>query len=204
MESIRAELQRAMEARGIRAKPLSIAAGLGPTAVRDILRPGSTDVKLGTLRKLADVLDWPVNNFMGRGVIRIEGKIGAGGQVLFDEFDEKPAVPRPPGAAGKLMALEVQGDSMMPVYRNGDVVYVERDHDGVLPEYLGEECAIHTADGGTWLKVLSPGSRPGRYTLRSFNAADMEDVEVIWAAPVCFVWRQRRLPRSADRHQVNR
>jgi hypothetical protein len=72
----------------------------------------------------------------------------------------------------------------------GDIVYVRRDHEGVLPIYLGEECAVHTADGGTFLKVLAPGSQPDRYTLRSFNAADIENVEVVWAAPVLFVKRR--------------
>jgi hypothetical protein len=70
------------------------------------------------------------------------------------------------------------------VYRDGDTIYVSRDHEGVLPEYIGEECAVHTAEGGTFLKVLSLGTVPNRYTLRSFNAGDMADVEVIWATPV--------------------
>jgi phage repressor protein C with HTH and peptisase S24 domain len=90
------------------------------------------------------------------------------------------------------MALRVAGDSMMPVYRDGDIIYVSRDHEGVLPEYIGEECAVHTAEGGTFLKVLSLGSEPNRFTLRSFNAGDMADVEVIWATPVLFVMRARK------------
>jgi hypothetical protein len=59
-----------------------------------------------------------------------------------------------------MMALLVVGDSMRPVYRDGDIVYVRRDHDGVLPDYLGEECAVHTPSGGTFLKTLAPGTKP--------------------------------------------
>jgi len=85
------------------------------------------------------------------------------------------------------MALVVCGDSMLPKYEPGDVIYIRRDHDGVLPAYLNRYCAVHLSDGGTYLKILAPGSAANRYTLRSLNAADMVDVEVTWAAPVLFV-----------------
>lgn len=196
MEELRAALQRAMDARGIKAKPLAIAAGLGETAVRDILKGKTNTVQVGTLRKIAEVLNWPVYELLGEEMVPLEGKIGAGGQILFAEDPEKRTVARPPGASGPMIALEVRGESMMPAYRDGDIVYIRRDHNGVLPEYLGEECAVHTIEGGTFLKVLAPGSKPGRYTLRSFNAADMENVEVVWASPVLFVMRRplKRMP----------
>lgn len=196
MAAIRERLQAAMDARGIKAKRLSIDAGLGETAVRDILSPESTDVRVGTLRKLATVLEWPVDDLVAGGVEK-SGKIGAGGRIVFDELDEPELVERPPDAPGRLLALEVQGDSMFPVYRDRDVVYVRREHDGVLPHYLGEECAVHTADGGTWLKILAPGTQPGRYTLRSHNADDIANQEVIWASPVSFV--RRRPPRFSPK-----
>jgi SOS-response transcriptional repressor LexA len=122
------------------------------------------------------------------------GKIGAGGAILFEEYDEPREVPRPPAASGPLVALEVQGDSMLPRYDEGDIIYIRRDHQGVLPEYLGHHCAIHLADGGTFLKILEEGTEPGRYTLRSHNAADMRNVEVVWAAPVLFVMPKRQPP----------
>jgi phage repressor protein C with HTH and peptisase S24 domain len=85
------------------------------------------------------------------------------------------------------MALEVSGSSMLPKYESGDIIYVRRDHEGVLPSYIGKYCAIRTADGGTYLKILAAGTEPGRYTLRSLNAEDMTNVEVLWASPVLFV-----------------
>jgi transcriptional regulator with XRE-family HTH domain len=188
---VRAALRREMERQGIKAKKLAKAAGLGETAVRDILDKVD-DPRIGTLIKIADALDIPASSLFGSQV-PVLGKIGAGGCVLFEEADEPELVDRPPGAGGRLMALRVTGDSMMPVYRDGDIIYVNRDHQGILPDYLGEECAVHTAEGGTFLKVLSLGSQPNRYTLRSFNAADMPDVEVIWATPVLFVMRARKI-----------
>ena len=39
--------------------------------------------------------------------------------------------------------------------------------------------------------IFRESRAPGRFTLRSLNAADMENVEVIWAAPVLFVMPKR-------------
>jgi phage repressor protein C with HTH and peptisase S24 domain len=186
--AFRARLQAAMQKKGISRKRLSKLAGLGETLMRDLMEK-TDNPRVGTLVKVADVLDVSVSSLLG-GAVPVLGKIGAGGAILYEEYDEPRYVERPPLASGPMMALEVSGDSMMPAYRDGDIVYVRRDHEGVLPIYLGEECAVHTADGGTFLKVLAPGSQPDRYTLRSFNAADIENVEVVWAAPVLFVKRR--------------
>jgi repressor LexA len=190
INAIRTALRREMERRGFKAKRLAKAAGLGETAVRDILEKVD-DPRVGTLIKIADALDIPASSLFGSQV-PVLGKIGAGGCILFEEADEPDLVDRPPGATGKLMALRVTGESMMPVYRDGDIIYVNRDHEGVMPHYIGEECAVHTVEGGTFLKILALGSQPNRYTLRSFNAADMTDVEVQWATPVLFVMRARK------------
>lgn len=195
INAIRAALKRQMEVKGIKAKRLSKVAGLGETAVRDLMDTVE-DPRVSTLIKLADALEVPASSLFGTQV-PVLGRIGAGGSILFEESDEPELVDRPPGASGRLMALRVTGDSMMPVYRDGDIIYVNRDHEGVLPDYLGEECAVHTIDGGTFLKVLTIGGQSNRYTLRSFNAVDMENVEVLWASPVLFVMRNRvRKPQT--------
>lgn len=195
IEAIRAAIETAMAAKGFSRRSLSKAAELSESAVRDLMtrtdNPG-----IGTLRRIAEALEMPVDQLTGAALmVPVLGKIGAGGQVLFladpDEelnnhgsFDE---VPRPPMVTGRLMALLVVGASMLPKYEDGDVIYVRRDHDGVLPAYLNRYCAVRTSDGGTFLKILSSGSAAGRYTLRSLNAPDMENVEITWAAPVLFV-----------------
>jgi len=86
---------------------------------------------------------------------------------------------------------------MLPKYEAGDVVYIRRDHDGFMPEYLNEYCAVRTSDGGTWLKILAPGTQAGRFTLRSLNAEDMPNMEVLWASPV--LWVMPRRSRRAAR-----
>ena len=190
IQEVREALRRAMGVKGARNKPLAKLAGVGETVVRDFLDKG-VEPRVGTLIKIADALEIPASSLFGPQV-PVLGKVGAGGSVLFEETDEPELVDRPPGAVGRLMALRVTGESMLPVYRDGDIVYVARDHEGVLPEYIGEECVVHTYEGGTFLKTLALGSQPNRYTLRSFNAADMENVELIWASRVEFVMKRKK------------
>ena len=175
-------------------KPLAKKAGLGETAIRDLFDPDRKDIRVSTLVKLAKFFEVTLDELTAGGPIPLLGKIGAGGVIIFEPADSEDfeMVDRPPLAGGILMALEVVGDSMLPKYDPGDVIYVRRDHEGVLPKYLGKYCAVRTSDGGTWLKILSPGTKAGCFTLRSLNAADMENMEVLWASPVLWV-----MPRSS-------
>lgn len=194
--AIRELIEKEMAAKGFSRRSLSMAAGLSESAVRDLLtrtdNPG-----VSTLRKVAEALEMPVDALTGANLrVPVLGKIGAGGEVLFnldpdDELNgrDHETVPRPPLVIGRLMALEVQGSSMLPKYEAGEVVYVRApNNDGDIPlEALGSYCAVRTAGGGTFLKVLTRGDEAERFTLRSLNAPDMENVEVVWASPVLFV-----------------
>lgn len=187
IQAIRDLIEREMLAKGFSRRSLSGKAGLSQTAVRDVLER-TTNPGIGTLYRIAEALQISFDQIAGAEQVPLVGEIGAGGMVAYFKDDhETVTVPRPPLAPGALVAFEVRGDSMLPKYEPGDVVYIRRDHEGVLPAYLGRYCAIHLADGGTYLKILSPGTQPERYTLRSLNAADMVDVEVVWASPVLFV-----------------
>lgn len=201
IQQIRALIEAEMKAKGFSKRSLSKAADLSESAVRDLMtrtdNPG-----IDTLRKVAEALEMPVDKLTGAiAMVPVLGKVGAGGQILFaadadDELNGKqdfPYVPRPPMTVGRLMALQVVGSSMLPKYEDGEIIYVRRDHEGVMPEYLNRYCAVRTVEGGTFLKILAAGSEPNRYTLRSLNAPDMENVEIVWASPVLFA-----MPKGAD------
>ncbi len=192
ISEFRVRLQGLMDEHNIKRKPLAKKAGLGETAIRDIFEAKRQDVRIGTLVRLADVFDLTVDELIGEPQIALSGRVGAGGEVLFSQEDHETEemAPRPPGAHRKIMALQVVGSSMLPKYEDGDIVYVDRSVDGIGPDAIGEYCAIRTADGGTFLKILSRGSVQNKYTLRSLNAPDMEDQDIVWAAPVRWV-RQR-------------
>jgi phage repressor protein C with HTH and peptisase S24 domain len=191
MAVVRARIAERMKQLKTNQRRVAMNAGLGQTAIRDILKYETSDVKASTLIKIADVLETTVDDLTGLDPVLLAGKVGAGGSILFEEYDEPQEVPRPPLAKGRLLALQVDGDSMLPRYDAGDIIYIRRDHEGVLPEYVGYHCAVHTADGGTFLKILENGTEPGRYTLLSHNAPPMRNVEVVWASPVLFVLPKR-------------
>lgn len=117
--------------------------------------------------------------------VRVVGYIGAGAEVHAIDDHEKGAgldvvqvdFPVRHGTVGVI----VRGDSMLPMFEDGDLVGYLRDAAG--PEQLiGKICVVKVQDGPTYIKRLKRGSEPGLYTLVSANARDIEDVEVEWAA----------------------
>lgn len=194
IETIRDNLRRIMDQKGVKPTTLSQQVGSSKTLVKDLLTK-TADVQFSTLRKLAGALDVDLDVLLSSPRVPIAGKIGAGGSVAFmdvgETLDPDFTVPRPPGVSGKLIALLVEGSSMLPKYREGDIIYIQRDHDGMLEEYMGEDCAVRLVSGETYVKQLARGSEPHLFNLRSLNAPDMEDVEVEWATPVLFIMPAR-------------
>lgn len=136
------------------------------------------------LERIANILNCTPTDLLGE-FVPVVGRIGAGGSVIFEDFGhDTETVRRPPDTTGELIGLEVIGESMLPKFDPGDVIYISRANDGVDPVDFGAICACRLPTGETYLKQLLKGTRPGTYTLRSYNAADMEDVELDWATPV--------------------
>ncbi len=188
--TIRANLRRAMDRKGEKPTTLSLEVGRNRTLVKDLLEK-SQDVQIGTLTKLASALEVPLADLLASPRVPIVGHIGAGGSIVFEDLGIDDTVLRPPGISGTLVALAVRGSSMLPKYKDGDIIYIQRQHDGVLPEYIGEDCAVRLTTGETYIKQLMHGSEPGRFTLLSLNADPMENVEVEWATLVRFVMPAR-------------
>lgn len=192
--AIRDALRRVMERKGVKPTTLSLQVGTNRTLVKNLLESGQ-DGQISTLVKLAGALDVDIEELLARPGVSIGGAIGAGGEVLFEDYDAEGGaneiVPRPPGISGDLVALTVRGASMLPKYKDGDIIYIRRSVDGVLRDYLGEDCAVRVKSGGTYVKQLAPGTRPGVFTLRSLNAEDMVDQEVEWATPILFIMPAR-------------
>jgi len=95
---------------------------------------------------------------------------GAGLEAVDVDFPVKPGT----------VAVIVRGDSMLPIFEDGDLIgYMEDSSD---PRTLvGKTCVVKLTDGRTFIKRLRRGSVDGLFTLVSFNARDIEDVEIEWA-----------------------
>jgi repressor LexA len=185
-----------MARKDVKPTTLSLAVGSSKTLVKDLLTK-TGDVQFSTLRKLAGALDVDLSELLSLPRVPIVGKIGAGGSVVFvalqddERTDPEDTVLRPPGVSGKLVALVVEGSSMLPKYQDGDIIYIQRNHGGILESAIGDDCAVRLVTGETYVKQLVKGSEPGRFTLRSLNAPDMENVEVEWATRVLFIMPRR-------------
>lgn len=194
LDSIRANLRRVMSEKGAKPTTLSLQISNSKTLVADLLTKNK-DVQVSTLVKLAGALNVEIEELLSRPRVSIAGYVGAGGQIIFDDFGAEPdfenTVPRPPGVSGTLVAAVVRGDSMYPRFKDGEIIYWQKDHDGILAEYIGEDCVVRLLTGEIYVKQLAVGSQPGRFTLRSTNASDMVDVEIDWAAPVVFMMPRR-------------
>lgn len=117
--------------------------------------------------------------------VRLAGYVGAGQEVY--QFDEDGAgyVDAPPGATSATEAVEVRGESMLPLYEDGTILYYSKQ---MSPDVmLGRRCIVRLEDERVLVKTLRRGSERGLWTLVSLNAPDIEDVGVQWAAPIDWI-----------------
>jgi phage repressor protein C with HTH and peptisase S24 domain len=89
-----------------------------------------------------------------------------------------------PFGIGDCVAAIVKGDSMLPMMKDGWLVFWSREHMGVPEECLGQTCVVAVQNGPTLVKELHRGSRKGLYNLLSWNAPPRLDVKLAWAAKI--------------------
>ncbi|ACL58485.1 LexA family transcriptional regulator [Methylobacterium nodulans] len=132
----------------------------------------------------------------GPSYIRVAGLVGAGGHINNDvtQVHQNEAVrvriniPLPDG----LSAYEVWGDSMLPRYDPGDLIIVT-DQPVPVSRVVGDVALVKTADGNRYLKRVLRGSEPDLYTLESYNASPMEDVEIAEATMIYLILPRRQV-----------
>ena len=128
--------------------------------------------------------------------IAVAGRVGAGARVpLVDAYAKGDglfhvAAPEPllrQGPPKGIVAVEVEGDSMSPMYQPGDVLFYTRcTHEGVPDEDVGRPCIVEDANGMVWVKQVKRGDEPGLFHLISLNPASetRHNVRIKWAARV--------------------
>lgn len=173
-------------------KGLSMAAGLNPTKVRDVLKRGQSPSVESFLSICEAAKVDPTYVLFGDEPPRVEIPVvgmvsaGEGWSAVEDNIDQMEfALDN-----DDMVAIEVRGDSMSPVYRNGDRLICRR-HQRAFDNLIGLDCAVLTEDGRGFVKILRRGSRPNRFNLKSYNVTqeDLENVKLAWVAPV--VWIKR-------------
>lgn len=186
-------LEDLMKERGFNMKTLSLASGLSETYVRSILKR-DREPSVANLSSIARTLNTTPSYLLGdekpvMPSIPILGYASAGeGWCPYDTFNEELEIDF---SSRSLISIEIRGDSMAPVYRNGDHLICERIDGAGVHNIVGRDCVIYTSEGDAYIKILNKGRTPTTYNLRSYNPTypDIEDVKIAWAAPIVWVKR---------------
>lgn len=182
-------LRTIREARGLTLEQVALAAGTSHQQVQR-LETGERRLTHEWMQRLAPALGVKPPELIDEdegGLVPVVGHVGTGETV--HAFDDPGAVVdrvEAPRDGLDAHAVIVRGDSMWPRYEDGCLLFF-RATDRVAPESLGRTCVIQVRNGATYVKRLMKGTEPGRYRLVSFKAPDIEDADVLWAAPVLWV-----------------
>ena len=194
-------LVKIMAERGWNDAALSQEAGLGISYIRDLKRGKAQSPTLARAEQIATALGVGLEDILAAAsdepqkTITIAGKVGAGARVpVFDAYEKGagPKVACPPGLSPHgVVAVEIEGDSMEPVYSAGDLLfYTRHTHEGVPVEAIGKRCVCEDTYGLGWVKLIREGREKGTFDLYSFNDASppLYGVRLKWAAPVLLHW----------------
>ncbi|MFV1601975.1 MULTISPECIES: XRE family transcriptional regulator [unclassified Phaeobacter] len=198
--SFREALNAAMAASGLSMRKLAEKAGVSYEQLKKINQGKTQSTNAEDALRLAAALGVSLESFMagefqGHPTIAIAGKVGAGAQVpVFDAYPKGsgPQVECPPGLTPhNIVAVEVEGDSMEPVYSAGDLLFYSRNgHDSVPSDIIGHRCVCEDLEGMGWVKQVKAGDEPGLFHLISLNpgANNLWNVQLRWAARVQLHW----------------
>ena len=190
---------------GLSASALARRAGLDPTAFNPSKRFGSGDpprprwpttesltrVLEATGLSLADFAALARDGPERPPVIPLLGMAQAGLDGFFDDAGlptgdgwEQTELPRP---RDTLLSLRVAGDSMAPVYRDGDTIIVDREASEVRK---GDRVVVRTTGGETLAKEVSALTAKS-VTLASINPAYEPRVvsrkDILWMGRILWV-----------------
>lgn len=152
------------------------------------------------IRKIAAVLDVGVADiFPDFAEAKVEeipvyGYAGAREIVDIIPCDDQGPIDevQPLRAEDGFRAVVVKGQSMLPAFRDGDVLFFREDHIP-LEQLVGKDCIILTEDKErAYVKRIMKGSKSGYYTLLSYayGIDPLPDVKVLKAWPIEWIRRK--------------
>lgn len=158
------------------------------------MKAGKRAIKSSELGVIAQYIGEPVpvevTNAENRELVPVVGIVGAGYQIFsIDDFEKGGGfdfVNAPPGGISKsTVALLVRGDSMSPMFRNGDTVFYDTLFHGDFAHLIGKDCVVRLKDGRTYVKTLQ--NTAGQYWLASHNDDPIIAPEIEWVAKVLWI-----------------
>ncbi len=200
----RRALREYMAAHDLTVNGWTTLAGLRESTLRNFLNGDSQSLSDRSYELLASVRGDPVSLLRGEKPERlahveipVRSYVGAGDEVVSLTDDEEPidwtaAMPGLEDAE----ATQVRGLSMMPLYRDGDLLFHKRMN--IDPMLLRDEvCVMQTKGRKRYVKMIQPGTKRGTFRLVSFNPLfpPIEDQVLSWISPILAMRRARWIPR---------
>lgn len=188
----------ATDSMGVSLRKLADRSGVSYEQLKKLKQGKSQSTNVDDAMKVAQALGLTFDQLISgdyseHSTVAIAGKVGAGAQVpVFDAYEkgDGPQVEAPPQiSASGVVAVEIEGDSMEPVYSAGDLLFYSRvAPDAVPTEAINHRCVCEDENSMGWVKQVKRGTEPGMFHLISLNpgAETMWDVRLKWAAPVKF------------------
>jgi predicted XRE-type DNA-binding protein len=214
-DNLLALIQNGIKRKALSISALEKNSGVPKDTIRDFLRGKTQILRADKLQKILRILE-PSKKVPVVGYVSAAAEIfsiddhahGAG----LDEVDCPPGVD-----AAHVVAVRVRGDSMFPVFHDGWIVYYSERRDIIIPpirggwqvpynktakktaskqasevsdllsDFFGKPCVVKLKDGRMMLKTLKRGDNPGYYNLISYNADDIKNAELEWAAKIIFI-----------------
>jgi DNA-binding Xre family transcriptional regulator len=191
-EDIIARLQARMAKLGYNETTLAREAKLGRTIVNDFVKGKSKHVRIDVLVKLCKVLGMSTAEVLD-GHTRAPLRVPIIGEITYTDTwrqyisgKKLPEILDLWTPEDDIVAVRVLENSMAPRYQRGDIVLGHRQIAANADNYIGLHCIVMTTDERPFVKVITRGTKPGVYTLRSLDPSteDVVDVELLWFAPI--------------------
>lgn len=186
-------LDQMMQATGLDLSNLARRAKLAPsTLTRFYKQPVKHTLSARSLAALYAISGIPPSQAIlpsqNNRQVPVMGEVGAGSVVIpFSEDHQCLEMADAPLASDKsTVAVIVRGDSMYPVFCEGDLLFYDQDQAGSADNYINDQCVLQLSNEQMLVKIITRGSSDGLYNLISHNAQPIIDAEVDWAAPVTF------------------
>lgn len=171
---------------GLTQEQLGRAAGSGRSTIVK-LEKGELPLTEDWAKRLAPHLGVKPEQVYAGPQVPLIGYVGAGQRVYAydDSLYQDETIDRPPMTSGDLLAVEVKGDSMLPLAEEGWHIVYTAEATVDEHEVLNKVCVVQLEEDGSMLvKRVLRGTKPYHYHLSSLNAPLIEDQKLRWAAVV--------------------
>ena len=127
---------------------------------------------------------------LSKSYVPLMGYIGAGAKIKPD-MGQMPAdgfgvIEVPFQMPTDMMAFRVRGDGMLPVYQDGNVVFVYKYQRKPVEEFYGENAVVCTDSGERFIRTITRGADGAN--LVSWNAKVIENVKLKWIGEIFAVF----------------